>query len=233
MNVLDKLKLDTTQVKFWLALVAGLVYQTGYWYLGSPGPQLTGASAPGLEAALINIGWALLWLLLLPLLTLRLLELPVTLRYGLGDTRFGVTTVAMVALLALPFLYLGSTQPELQATYPWAGAWAGAAPLNLFLWIELYTLYYLAFEFFYRGFLLSSVAARWGLEAGVGVQLIASVLIHLGKPFPEVVAAIPAGLFFAWLALRSRSLLYPTLLHLFIGVATDVFSLHHQGLLLP
>ena len=49
----------------------------------------------------------------------------------------------------------------------------------------------------------------------------------------EAFAALLAGFLFAVLAVRSRSLLYPIILHLVIGLSTDVFSLAYQGLLFP
>ena len=220
--------------KLWAALLASLLFQTAYWYLGSPGPMLLGDAGQTLRDALINIGWALAWLLVAPLLTLRVLGLPLNgLSFGLGNVRFGVLAVLGFGVLFVPFLYLGAANPDLQAVYPWAGEWVGRTAFNVLVWTLLYSLYYVSFEFFYRGFLLRLLRAPWGLPAAVGVQLIASVLVHLGKPLPEVIAAVPAGLVFALLALRGRSLLYPILLHLLIGVVTDLAALHHQGLLLP
>lgn len=225
--------LQQPDAKLWTALLASLLFQTAYWYLGSPGPTLLGEAGQTLQDALVNIGWALLWLLGAPLLTLRLLGLRLDgLSFGLGDVRFGALGVLGFSILFVPFLYLGAASPDLQAVYPWAGAWVGESVLTLILWTFLYGLYYVSFEFFYRGFLLRLLAAPWSLPAAIGVQLIASVLVHLGKPLPEVIAAIPAGLVFALLALRGRSLLYPVLLHLLIGITTDLAALHHQGLLL-
>ena len=192
-----------------------------------------GEAGQTLDAALVNIAWALTWLLAAPLFTLRLLGLRLDgLSFGSGDIRFGVLGVLGFGLLFLPFLYLGAANADLQAVYPWAGAWVGRTAFNIILWALLYSLYYVSFEFFYRGFLLRLLEPSWGLPAALGVQLIASVLVHLGKPLPEVMAAIPAGLVFALLALRGRSLLYPVLLHLLIGLTTDLAALHHQGFLL-
>ena len=225
--------LEQPDAKLWAALLASLLFQTAYWYLGSPGPTLLGDAGQTVRDALANIGWALVWLLGAPLLTLRLLGVWLEgLSFGLGDVRFGLVSVLGFGVLFIPFLYLGAANADLQAVYPWAGAWVGRTVLNVVAWTLLYSLYYLSFEFFYRGFLLRLLAAPWGLPAAVGMQLVASVLIHLGKPLPEVIAAIPAGLVFALLALRGRSLLYPVLLHLLIGITTDLAALHHQGLLL-
>ena len=186
-----------------------------------------------MQDALTNIAWALVWLLGAPLLTLRVLGLRLDkLSIGFGNARFGALGVLGFGVLFAPFLYLGAANPDLQAVYPWAGAWVGRTVFNLIAWTFFYSFYYVSFEFFYRGFLLRLLEPSWGLSAAVGVQLVASVLVHLGKPLPEVTAAIPAGLVFALLALRGRSLLYPVLLHLLIGITTDVAALHHQGLLL-
>ncbi|HLU82138.1 MAG TPA: CPBP family glutamic-type intramembrane protease, partial [Trueperaceae bacterium] len=58
-----------------------------------------------------------------------------------------------------------------------------------------------------------------------------ATLIHVGKPLAEVIAALPASLLFGVMALRSKSILYPALLHLLIGLALDVAILARQGVL--
>jgi uncharacterized protein len=214
-------------------LALGLVLQAAYWTLGSPGPQLAGAPRD-LATAAAAVGWAVVLLLFVPLAVLRLRrELPAALRLGWGDWRFGLTvTVAVGAATALG-MGIGARFPEVQATYPWPGAWAGVSALHLLAWTAMYALYYVAFEFFYRGFLLRTLEAAWGLPAAIWTQALASTLIHLGKPLPETLMAIPFGLLFAVLAVRGRSLVWPILLHLIIGVGTDLWSLHHQGWLWP
>jgi membrane protease YdiL (CAAX protease family) len=217
----------------WL-LLAALGLQTAYWYLGSPGPVLLGERAPGLESALANIGWAVLLFLVLPLLLLRVSGISAReAGLQLGDVSFGFKLTIILSLIALPVLYLGAQDPALQAAYPWAGSWPGASLANLMAWAGLYALYYLAYEFFFRGFLVRVITPHWGLVAAIWVQALASALIHLGKPPLETLGTIPLGLVFALFAIKSRSILWPALFHLVIGMTADVFSLHHQGLLLP
>jgi len=214
-------------------LALGLVLQAAYWTLGSPGPRLAGAPRD-LGTAAATVGWAALLLLAVPLAVLLLQrQLPPTLRLGWGDWRFGLTVTAVVGALAAVGMGIGARFPDVQAAYPWPGAWAGTTALHLLAWTGLYAVYYLAFEFFYRGFLLRTLENAWGLPAAIWVQTVASTLVHLGKPLPETLAAIPFGLLFAVLAVRGRSLLWPILLHLVIGLSTDVWSLHHQGWLWP
>lgn len=217
----------------WL-LLAALLLQVAYWYLGSPGPALLAGAAPGLGTALGNILWALALFLFAPLVLLRLVRVaPREAFLQVGDARFGLHATVLMGALAVPLLWFGAQDPALQATYPWAGAWPGASGFNLIAWAGLYGLYYLAYEFFFRGFMIRVLEPAWGLGAAVWVQALASALIHLGKPLLETVAAVPMGLVFAALALRTRSVLWPALIHLVIGLLADTFSLHHQGLLLP
>ena len=219
--------------KLTLLLGTALLVQVGYWYLGSPGPQLFGNTERSLETALPAIFWAALFFLVLPLLIVLLTgDSPRRLGVQLGDASFGSRLLLMATPLVVIALYIGSSFQELQAVYPWAGNWPGRSLLHLLAWAGLYALYYAAYEFFYRGFLLRGLEPYWGLTTAIWVQTFASTLLHLGKPVSETLGAIPMGLVFALVAVRSRSLFWPFLLHLAIGLATDVFSLWRQGWLL-
>ena len=220
--------------KLALYLLMAALLQIAYWYLGSPGPQLLRDTPRTLPTALFNIGTALLFLLVLPAsLTVGLGDSLRRVGFGLGNWRFGVSVTLVASLVAVVIMALGSTDPSLQLTYPWAGEWVGASPFNLLFWIFLYGLYYVSFEFFYRGFMLRVIEPVWGLSAAIWTQALASTLVHLGKPPAETFAALPAGLLFAVLAVRGKSLLYPIILHLVIGLSVDVFVLARQGLLFP
>lgn len=215
-----------------LLLVVAALVQVGYWYLGSPGPSLLGGAPRTLRSALTNIGWALALLLAVPATVLYLAGELKRIPVGLGRWRLGLTLTLPLAVAALGVLYLGSGDAELQSTYPWAGAWPGRSVGTFLAWSGLYALYYVSFEFFYRGFLLAVLTPRWGLEAAAWTQALLSTLIHVGKPLTETLAALPAGFLFAFLAFRTRSLVWPTVLHLVIGLATDAFVLRRQGLFL-
>src|SRR5690606_23555970 len=121
----------------------------------------------------------------------------------------------------------------LQAAYPWAGAWAGERWATLAAWAAVYALYYVSFEFFYRGFVLHVARASWGAAAGIWLQVAMATLVHLGKPLPEMLAAAPASLVFGAIAPRRRSVLDPVLPHGVSGRALDVAGLGRQGQLLP
>ncbi len=214
-----------------LYLSAAVLVQIGYWYLGSPGPTLLGDAPRALQTALVNIGWALLFLLVIPaaLLLWRgdLERVPLS----FGEWRIGLPLTTGLGVILAGVIYLGSSDAGLQQTYPWAGPWPGVSVWHFTAWAGLYALYYVAFEFFYRGFLVAVLRAHWGLAAAVWTQVLLSTLIHVGKPLTETLAAFPAGFLFAFLALRTRSLAWPILLHLIIGLVTDASVLGRQGLL--
>lgn len=208
-----------------------MLAQIGYWYLGSPGPTLLGSAPRTLQTAVFNIGWALLLLLVVPAILMfwygDLKRVPLT----FGKWRVGLALTLGLGVVLAGVLYLGSGNAGLQETYPWAGLWPGLSVWHFAAWAGLYALYYVSFEFFYRGFLLSVLEPRWGLTAAVWTQVLLSTLIHVGKPLTETLAAFPAGFLFAFLTLRTRSLMWPILLHLTIGLVTDAAVLGRQGLL--
>lgn len=218
----------------WFGLVAAVLLQVGYWYLGSPGPTLLRFAPRDPRTALLGVLWAAVLLGLAPVAIWRAWGRSVReLGLRLGDWRAGLPLAGALALLAAPLLWLGTADPAVQATYPWPGAWAGRSVPRLLAWTGLYALYYLSFELFYRGFLLRLVTPFWGPRAALWLQATCATLIHLGKPLAETLAAFPASLLFGLLAVRTRSLLWPVLLHLAIGLVTDLASLQRQGWLLP
>ncbi len=220
------------QTRTWFLVFAMLVVQAGFWYMATPGPAILGFAVQDPVSAGSSVGWSLVFLLLVPALIYRLTVGRLDgagLRWG--DARFGLTAVLGLSVVAVPVIALSSSDPGLAATYPWPGAWAGEGALNLLLWGLTYFLYYIAFEAFYRGFVLHAAARFMSVTAALWLQAVLATLIHLGKPLPELLAAAPASLLFGVLALRSRSILYPALLHLVIGLTLDITLLARAGAL--
>jgi len=139
-----------------------------------------------------------------------------------GDAREGLRLTAVALPVLLAAVYLGSADPAVQAEYPQAKSTMGH--LAPFLIVEgFYLIYYLGWEFFFRGFMLFGLEQHYGALTAILIQTIPSAIVHIGKPFPEAFAAIFAGLIFGYVAVRSRSVFYPLLLHAAVGIGTDVF----------
>ena len=223
---------DRKHARLWFLLTAAILLQAGFWYVASPGPALMAFQPRTLLTGVTTVAWSLVFLLAVPMLLLLIVGIDLKhVGFRLGDVRFGLSAALAGVVIAVPLMYVGSFDKGLEATYPWAGAWVGRSLGTVVAWALIYGLYYIAFEFFYRGFLQRIVADAWGAPQGIWVQTLAATLVHLGKPMTELIAALPASLIFGALALRSRSVLYSTIIHLAIGVSTDLFVLYHQGLL--
>jgi membrane protease YdiL (CAAX protease family) len=142
--------------------------------------------------------------------------------FQLGDAKTGMRFVAVGVPVLLVAAYLGASNPPIQAEYPLAKSAMEVLPL--FLIVEVfYLIYYLGWEFFFRGFMLFGLEERYGALLAILVQTIPSTIVHIGKPVSENSAAIIAGWVFGFVALRTRSIFYSLILHATIGIATDIF----------
>jgi membrane protease YdiL (CAAX protease family) len=149
---------------------------------------------------------------------------PRNLGLRLGDWRFGCRAVLVGVLLLTPILYFASLDPEIQQEYPLTRL-AGCATDLFVLWELSYLLYYISWEFFFRGFNIFLLEHRWGAAVALLYQVVPSTLLHIGKPQSETLAAVAGGILFGALALRTRSMIYPLLLHWYVGAGTDFFCL--------
>jgi membrane protease YdiL (CAAX protease family) len=173
---------------------------------------------------------ALLLLGLLPALWFRFAQRRPLREIGLalGDWRVGLSlTGIVIAALALP-LYLNAGSPEFQAEYPLAKIAGRDAPTFL-LWEASYLVYYLAWELFFRGFWQLGLARGLGAAGALALQTAVSTTMHIGKPQGETISAIVGGAGFGLIALRTRSILCPLLIHWCVGILTDLFCLLRSG----
>ena len=144
----------------------------------------------------------------------------------LGIQPGNVSEGIRLTIIALPLLvgaaWLGSADAAMQAEYPLAKS--TMQHLGRFAIVEVfYLLYYCSWEFLFRGFMLFGLQEPLGTVPAILIQTIPSAIVHIGKPASESFAAILAGVAFGYIAVRTRSILYPTLLHAVVGIATDVF----------
>jgi membrane protease YdiL (CAAX protease family) len=140
----------------------------------------------------------------------------------LGDVRLGWRILGIGLPLALLVAWIGSADPAIQAEYPLAKSVKGNP--RLFLLMEaFYLVYYVGWEFLFRGAMLFELEARYGAFLAVLVQTIPSAVVHIGKPAAESFAAVLAGVLFGYIALETQSIIYPFALHAALGIATDGF----------
>jgi len=144
--------------------------------------------------------------------------------YGaqLGDLRFGMKSFLLLAPVLIALSYLSSRTEPFLLEYPlYKGA---SSSFSMFAVYSLsYLVFYLGWEFFFRGYLQFGLQGAMGGWNAILVQTLASCLVHIGKPHAEIYGSILAGIVWGAMAWRGHSLLFVILLHWLLGVSLDVF----------
>lgn len=147
--------------------------------------------------------------------------------FGIGDWKFGlIFCLISIPLLIVPFTYSGSRMPDIQNEYPMARILLERHDLILSYELAYIIFYYIAWEFFFRGFLLFGLKDRFGAMNAILIQTISSCLVHIGKPDGEIIGSIIFGIIMGVVALRTRSFWYPFLIHISMGVMSDLFVIY-------
>lgn len=128
-----------------------------------------------------------------------------------GDWRAGLSLTAFVIAAAVPIIWFTVRSDAETQTY-YAGLWNSGAPVMTF--VDL-----IGWEFFFRGFLLFGYARKLGAHA-LWLQAVPFALAHISKPPLETYSTIFGGFLFGWVAWRTRSFIYPFLMHWFIAMFT-------------
>ena len=88
----------------------------------------------------------------------------------------------------------------------------------------------MSLEFFFRGFLVHGLKRRFGFYCIV-IAVMPYCMIHFGKPMPETLGAIFAGLALGTLSLFTRSIWLGVAIHVSVAVSMDLIALWYRGAL--
>ncbi len=180
----------------------------------------------GMSASLFMFGAAFILFGALPLIIIVRVFGDSPREYGVqaGDWRFGLrATAVLLPVIAAALLYPASLNPEMRQAFPFAPE-AGNSPSAFFmLQAPRGILFYTAWEFFFRGFILFGMRRYVGDWIAICIQTIPQCLWHIGMPSGELLSSIAGGILFGVIALRTRSILWPMLLHFGMGVIMDLF----------
>lgn len=147
--------------------------------------------------------------LIVPLLIIVVLfrENPIEYGFSLGDWKLGILfTVIGILVMAPVIYYLGSGDASMQKYYE---PYLRGLPWTTFLDL-------LGWEFFFRGWILFAYARKFGHDA-LWLQAVPFALAHIGKPEIETISTIFGGFAFGWVAWRTKSFVWPLLIHWFIA----------------
>lgn len=131
--------------------------------------------------------------------------------FSFGDWKAGLALTGLVIVIGTPILWLVSkSDPTMQSYY--------GGQLNLGLPIMSF-LDLIGWEFFFRGWILFGYMRVFGDNA-LWLQAVPFALAHMGKPEVETLSTIFGGFLFGLVAWRTRSFIYPFLIHWFVMTFT-------------
>jgi membrane protease YdiL (CAAX protease family) len=182
--------------------------QLAPWTKWFPGWDHTGLSTKIIDRTLLYF--------VIPMLIVLLVFRQKPGEFGLtfGDWKAGIIlTLGGIVLIAPVLWMVGRGDVTMQDYYrslvpglPWSTF------LDLFGW-----------EFIFRGWLLFGFARKFGPEA-IWLQAVPFALAHIGKPEVETLSTIFGGFAFGWVAWRTKSFVYPLLIHWFVSTFTIIVA---------
>jgi len=95
---------------------------------------------------------------------------------------------------------------------------------DLLAWEAMYFAQFFALEFYFRGFLLSTLRKTMG-SAAIFAVAVPYCMIHFGKPYLEANGAIIAGIVLGSLAMRTKSVYAGCLVHITVAALMDYYAL--------
>jgi len=142
--------------------------------------------------------------------------------YGvrLGEAKRTFRTMAIFTPVFVITAYVASFDPSVRAEYP-VNPQAGESAANFGVHVISLIAFYAGWEFFFRGYMQHGLRASLGDTNALLVQVMASCLLHLGKPGGEIYTSILGGILWGLLAYRTKSLLSGFVQHFTLGVVLD------------
>lgn len=224
----------------WVIALSALILLSAFWLYGRTshfelwfGYRPPRGGFNGLMPYFFFVGCSVLTRLICPLLIGRfaLGHRPEAYGYRLkGAFRLWWLYLGLV-LVVVPFVFYAGSMPSFVRKYPFCrrAILDGGLYIHVFL---VYAAVALAFfwsgEAFWRGYILLGLERDLGRSA-LFFMLMPYVLGHLGKPLPETLGAVVAGLVLGGLALHHRSFILGALAHWTIAMTMDLVAIWRRG----
>jgi membrane protease YdiL (CAAX protease family) len=136
-------------------------------------------------------------------------ESPAQYGFRLGEWKTGLLFLAAGLSLITLLAFLLTRGGQVQAYY----SQRSLKPAEM----GLLALQTIGWEFIFRGFLLYALLRLAG-TAGIVLQAVPFTLMHFGAPEIETLSCIFGGTLFGYVAWRTRSFIYPFILHTFLSI---------------
>lgn len=198
-----------------LTIVSTLVLMVDYyhypllpWTKWLSGWDTTGLSMKVLDRTLLYFFIPMFFILVV------FRENPKAYGFTFGDWKAGIIITLCAVIIISPILwFVGRGDASMQNYYkPMVAGLPWSTFLDLFGW-----------EFVFRGWLLFGYARKFGPEA-LWLQAVPFAMAHIGKPELETLSTIFGGFAFGWVAWRTKSFVYPLLIHWFVASFTIIIA---------
>lgn len=193
------------------------------WFLrGST--ELLGIELVELHQHLWSHASAVVLLMVVPLLVCFFGEgwTPRDLGFRLKGAGPELAVVLGLWVVMLPLVWLVHDLPAFDRVYPRLEAEENDAGL-FFLFEGFYLIKWIAWEFFFRGFMLFGFSKDF-FRRSILISTIPFTLMHYGKPEIEMASAVIAGLVLCFIALKGRSIWPGVLLHWLVASTMDFMA---------
>lgn len=125
----------------------------------------------------------------------------------------------------IPLVFFCSGTDSFQSRYPFYKMGPGESMWpNFIIWEIVYFIQFASLEFFFRGFITLGTRKSFGYMS-IFVMMVPYCMIHFGKPMPETIGAIIAGIVLGTLSLKSRSVILGILIHYSVAITMDLMAL--------
>lgn len=142
---------------------------------------------------------------------------------GLGDWRWWGPRAGALGLAIIPFVGLSAAMfPDLLAFYPSRNA---RGPADVFALAMLGRgVYFVAWEWFFRGFLVFGLAPATGAPGAIAIQAYPFLLLHRNKPLSEMSTSFTGAVVLGAFCWRARSVVPAILLHWWMNVSMELLG---------
>jgi uncharacterized protein len=207
-----------------VTLITWKCFASPQYYLEALSSRFVWFSDPVATAAIYNFLGTLLLMGLIPALIVKFVFREKLADYGVrfGDRLRTPRSILICAPVIVAIAWFAARNPSFWNEYP-INHHAGVSPQAFALHAATYLLFYLGWEFQFRGFMQHGLQESMGTANALLVQVMASVILHIGKPTGEIYGSIFGGLLWGVLAYRTRSLLSGLVQHFLLGILVDAF----------
>lgn len=140
-----------------------------------------------------------------------------------GEARLWLPLVIAGWLVTLVGILAIAPTAAFHKSYPYVPFTAGhEATFAIREGLELLDMF--SWEFFFRGFLLFTLAARLGAVPAILLQAVLFGCAHVNKPEPEIYASIVGGALLGHLCLRVKSMLPAFVAHQLVFLSAEVVA---------